>query len=44
LDYYDKAPFPSNGKIAQVRVKYLGSIAEVKEEKRQTDVQVTSED
>jgi hypothetical protein len=44
LDYYDKAPFTFNGKIAQVRVKYLGSSAEVKEEKRQTDVSVLSED
>jgi hypothetical protein len=44
LDYCDKAPIPFNGKSAQVRVQYLGSIAEVKEEKRQTDVPVTSED
>ena len=44
VDYYDKAPFAFNGKIAQVQVKYLGSIAEVKEEKQQTDAPVSSVD
>jgi arylsulfatase len=44
LDYYDRAPFPFNGKIAQVVVRYLGSTAEVKEEKQQTDAPVSSED
>jgi arylsulfatase A-like enzyme len=44
LDYYDKAPFAFNGKIAEVRVNYLGSVAEVKDEKRQTDVPVLTED
>jgi hypothetical protein len=44
LDYYDKAPFAFNGKIVQVRVKYLGSVAEVKEEKQQTGAPVSSED
>jgi hypothetical protein len=43
VPYYDKAPFPFNGKIAEVRVKYLGSIAEVKEEKQQIDTPASSE-
>ena len=44
LDYYDKAPFKFSGKIDQVHVKYLGSLAQVQQEKRQTDGQVPAED
>ncbi len=44
LDYYDKAPFAFTGKIEQVQAKYLGSSAEVAEEKRQTDGVIPSED
>jgi len=37
LEYYDHAPFKFNGKIEEARVKYLGSPAQVLEEKLQTD-------
>jgi len=37
LDYYDAAPFKFNGKIEQVHVEYLGSLAELKQEKRQVE-------
>lgn len=44
IDYYDQAPFAFNGKIAQVHVKYLGTPAQVQEEKRQTDAPIPAED
>jgi hypothetical protein len=44
LDYYDTAPFTFNGKIEQVQVRYIGSSAQVQEEKRQTDGPIPSED
>jgi hypothetical protein len=44
VDYYDQAPFAFNGKIAQVQVKYLGSTAEVQEEKKQTDALIPAAD
>jgi hypothetical protein len=44
LDYYDQAPFAFAGKIEQVQVKYLGTPAQVEEEKRQTDAQIPAED
>ena len=44
LDYYDKAPFAFTGKIAQVQVKYLGSPAEMQEEKVQTDAREPAND
>lgn len=37
LDYYDQAPFKFNGKIEAVKVKYLGTPAELEKEKKQTD-------
>ena len=37
LEYYDQAPFKFNGRIEQARVEYLGSTAQLQEEKRQTD-------
>jgi arylsulfatase len=36
LEYYEKAPFEFNGKIAQVLVKYLNTLAQAQEEKQQT--------
>ena len=44
VDYYDQAPFAFTGKIDQVQVHYLGSSAEVQEEKRQTNALVPAED
>jgi hypothetical protein len=44
VDYYDQAPFPFTGKIDQVQVKYLGSPAEVQEEKKQTDAVMPAAD
>jgi hypothetical protein len=44
LDHFDQAPFSFIGKIRQVQVKYIGSAAEVAEEKRQTDGPIPSED
>jgi arylsulfatase A-like enzyme len=44
IDYYDKAPFAFTGKIDQVLVKYLGSPAQVQEEKQQTDGPIPAED
>jgi arylsulfatase A-like enzyme len=37
LEYYDQAPFRFNGKIEQAHVEYLGSAAQLQEEKLQTD-------
>ena len=44
VDYYDKAPFAFTGKIEQVLLKYLGSPAQVQDEKRQTDGPIPAED
>jgi hypothetical protein len=44
LDYFEKAPFAFNGKINQVRVKYLGTPAQLQEEKKQTDPQTPDVD
>ena len=40
VDYYDQAPFNFIGKIEQVKVKYLGSPAEMQEEKRQERLRI----
>jgi len=40
VDYYDKAPFAFNGKINQVKVKYLGTPAQQQEEKKETDGEI----
>jgi hypothetical protein len=37
IEYYDEAPFKFNGKIEGARVEYLGSPAQLQEEKLQTD-------
>jgi arylsulfatase len=37
IEYYDQAPFKFNGTIEQARVEYLGSPAQLQEEKVQTD-------
>ena len=37
IEYYDQAPFKFNGKIEGARIDYLGSPAQIQEEKRQTD-------
>jgi hypothetical protein len=44
IDYYSQAPIQFNGKIERVRVKYLGTPAQVQEEKRQTDGPIPAED
>jgi arylsulfatase len=44
VDYYDKAPFAFTGNIEQVHVEYLGSPAQVQEEKRQTDAPIPAVD
>jgi hypothetical protein len=44
LEYYDKAPFEFNGKIAQVQVKYLNTLSQAQEEKRQTKQPMPSVD
>ena len=43
-DYYDQAPFKFNGKIEAVKVKYLGTPAELEEEKKQMDAKVPALD
>jgi len=38
IEYYDKAPFPFNGKILEAQVKYLGADAKLNgEEERQVE-------
>jgi arylsulfatase A-like enzyme len=37
LEYYDQAPFKFNGKIKQAHVEYIGSHAQLQEEKLKTD-------
>ena len=44
IEYYDQAPFKFNGKIEGARVEYLGSPAQVQEEKLQTDEPIPAED
>jgi len=44
LEYYDQAPFKFNGKIESARVQYLGSPAQLQEEKLQTDAPIPSVD
>jgi hypothetical protein len=44
LEYYDQAPFKFNGKIEGARVDYLGTPAQLQEEKRQTDGQIPAAD
>jgi hypothetical protein len=44
IEYYDQAPFKFNGKIEGARVEYLGSPAQVQEEKLQTDGPIPAED
>jgi arylsulfatase A-like enzyme len=40
LEYYDQAPFKFNGKIEGAHVEYLGTSAQLQEEKLQTDGQI----
>jgi hypothetical protein len=40
LEYYDQAPFEFNGKIEGARVECLGSPAQLRGEKLQTDGQI----
>ncbi|MBI3797845.1 MAG: arylsulfatase [Deltaproteobacteria bacterium] len=44
LEYYDQAPFKFNGKIEGARVEYLGSPAQLQEEKLQTDGPIPAAD
>ncbi len=44
LEYYDAAPFKFNGKIDEAYVKYLGTPAEIKKEKLQTDAPIPAVD
>ena len=37
LEYYDQAPFKFNGTIEGAHVEYLGSPAQLQQEKMQTD-------
>ena len=37
LEYYDQAPFKFNGTIEHAHVEYLGSPAQLQEEKLETD-------
>ena len=37
IEYYDRAPFKFNGRIEQAAVEYLGTPAQLQEEKLQTD-------
>jgi len=44
LDYFDIAPFKFNGTVREMRVKYLGTPADVKDEKEKTDPIIPSAD
>jgi arylsulfatase A-like enzyme len=44
LEYSDMAPFKFNGKIEQAHVEYLGSPAELQEEKLKTDAPIPAAD
>ena len=44
LEYYDQAPFKFNGLIDGARVQYLGTPAQVQQEKLQTDAPIPSMD
>jgi arylsulfatase A-like enzyme len=44
VDYFDKAPFTFNGKINQVKVKYLGTPAQLQQEKKDTGAQAPAVD
>jgi arylsulfatase A-like enzyme len=44
IEYYDQAPFRWNGMILQARVDYLGSPAQLQEEKLQTDAPIPAAD
>jgi arylsulfatase A-like enzyme len=44
LEYFDQAPFKFNGTIIGAHVEYLGSPAEIKEEKRETEGPVPAMD
>ena len=44
IEYYDQAPFKFNGTIKGARVEYLGSPAQLQDEKLQTDGPIPSED
>jgi hypothetical protein len=37
IEYYDQAPFKFNGKIEQAHVEYIGTPAQLQEEKLKTD-------
>ena len=40
IEYYDLAPFKFNGKIEQAHVEYIGSTAELQEERLKTDAPI----
>jgi arylsulfatase A-like enzyme len=44
IEYYDQAPFKFNGKIEGARVDYLGTPAQLQEEKLKTDGQIPVSD
>jgi arylsulfatase len=44
VDYYDKAPFAFNGKINQVKVKYLGTPAQQQQGKKDTGAAASAVD
>ncbi len=44
IEYYDQAPFKFNGDIKGARVEYLGSPAQLQDEKLQTDGPIPPED
>lgn len=44
IEYFDQAPFKFNGEIAGARVDYLGTAAQFREEKLQTDGAIPSMD
>jgi arylsulfatase A-like enzyme len=44
IEYYDQAPFKFNGKVEGARVEYLGSPAQLQQEKLETDGQIPAAD
>jgi arylsulfatase len=40
IDYFDQAPFKFNGEILEARVEYLGTPAQIEEERLQTDTMI----
>ena len=44
VEYYDQAPFKFNGKIVEAQVRYLGTPAQLQEEKLRTDAPIPAAD